>query len=107
MIRESSITPSEFEHMACWEYIDPKQKTQGLFTMSEMKIWSDHGYFKDSLPVRCCRGDPFLEIKRLYPVREQRFCNWPQGRHTGVHRANTPNQHNINIQEALQMHDQR
>jgi hypothetical protein len=62
---------------AHWEYKDRNGKVQGLFTCAQMRNWYQREYFKMSLPVRCRAGDPFVELKELFPPNVQPFVPVP------------------------------
>lgn len=50
-----------------WEYMDPKGKKQGPFTLDQMQKWFSMGAFKADLPLRCDPSDRFTPLRELFP----------------------------------------
>lgn len=70
-----------------WQYVDPKQKIQGPFTLLEMQQWNSMGYFRPDLPMRCDTSDAFVPFAELYPhplIPFQSYPNRPPSRLSGL-----------------------
>ena len=60
---------------ARWSYLDPQRNIQGPFRMSEMKNWSDAGYFKVDLLIRLEGWSNFYPLGIIYPEPGIAFLN--------------------------------
>lgn len=61
-----------------WQYVDPKGKVQGPFTLLEMQLWNSMGYFRADLPMRFDPADPFVELNKLFPPPLVPFESYPR-----------------------------
>jgi len=76
-----SVAPavSQCQKSACpssgWEYVDPRGKTQGPFTLDQMATWQKHGFFFPTLAMRCDPADKFVPFTALWPPGVQPFTH--------------------------------
>lgn len=63
--------------LACWEYVDPKGKNQGPFSLVQMQQWHTYGYFRGDVPMRCTLADRFVPLSELYPHPLVPFQSYP------------------------------
>jgi len=61
-----------------WQYVDPKHNVQGPFTLDQMKLWHEHLFFHDNIPMRCDKSDPFVPLKELFPPPLRPFESYPK-----------------------------
>jgi len=61
-----------------WEYIDPKGRVQGPFSLVEMQGWHSLGYFRPDLPMRCHPADQFIKFAELFPHPQLPFQSYPK-----------------------------
>merc|ERR1712012_433305 len=61
-----------------WEYLDPKGRKQGPFSLEQMMKWHDTGVFKATLPLRCDPNDRFIPLKDLFPHPMVPFLRAPK-----------------------------
>eukprot|EP00929_Paragymnodinium_shiwhaense_P108509 TRINITY_DN74828_c0_g1_i1.p1 TRINITY_DN74828_c0_g1~~TRINITY_DN74828_c0_g1_i1.p1 ORF type:complete len:727 (+),score=153.67 TRINITY_DN74828_c0_g1_i1:98-2278(+) len=61
-----------------WEYIDPKEKIQGPFSIEEMRQWNLAGYFRPQLRMRCFPEDAFVPFSELFPHPLIPFNSYPK-----------------------------
>jgi len=61
-----------------WQYVDPKGNIQGPFSLLEMQLWNNMGYFHSELPMRCDSNDPFVDFNKLFPPPLVPFESYPR-----------------------------
>jgi len=61
-----------------WQYVDPKGRVQGPFTLVEMQSWHGMGYFRGNLPMRCHPDDEFVPFSQLFPPPLSPFESYPR-----------------------------
>lgn len=60
-----------------WEYVDPRRKVQGPFSLTEMRHWNSKGYFRPELLMRCASTDKFIPFSDLFPQPRVPFVSAP------------------------------
>lgn len=61
-----------------WEYMDPKGRKQGPFTLEQMTQWHRMGVFKGTLQVRYDPNDRFVPLQELFPHPMVPFLRAPK-----------------------------
>ena len=56
-----------------WYYRDPAGVVRGPFSTTEMRAWSDKGYFTGSLEIALSDRGPYLPLSSVYPSPERPF----------------------------------
>jgi hypothetical protein len=56
-----------------WWYRDPNNIVRGPFSTTEMRAWSDKGYFNGGLEIALSDRGPFLPLSSVYPAPERPF----------------------------------
>jgi len=56
-----------------WFYRDPASVVRGPFSTTEMRAWSDKGYFTGSLEIALSDRGPYLPLSSVYPSPERPF----------------------------------
>ena len=56
-----------------WWYRDPQGVVRGPFSTTEMKAWSDKGYFSGGLEIALSDRGPYLPLSSVYPSPERPF----------------------------------
>jgi hypothetical protein len=60
-----------------WQYVDKKGRTQGPFSLTEMRQWHEMGYFALDLLLRCDPNDVFSKLADLFPHPMIPFQSYP------------------------------
>ena len=58
------------EKKATWFYKDPSGITRGPYSTTDMRVWSERGYFNGGLEVSRDEKGPFVTLADLYPATE-------------------------------------
>ena len=58
------------EKKLLWYYKDPAGLIRGPFSTTDMRVWSERGFFNGGLEVARDDKGPFLSLADLYPVTE-------------------------------------
>ena len=53
-----------------WYYKDPSGLVRGPFSTTDMRVWSERGYFASSLEIAREETGPFLSLGEVFPVSE-------------------------------------
>jgi hypothetical protein len=56
-----------------WYYRDPAGIVRGPFSTTEMRAWSDKGYFTGTLEIALSDRGPYLPLSAVYPAPERPF----------------------------------
>ena len=56
-----------------WWYRDPAGVFRGPFSTTEMRAWSDKGYFSGGLEIALSDRGPYLPLSAVYPSPERPF----------------------------------
>jgi hypothetical protein len=56
-----------------WWYRDPQGVVRGPFSTTEMKAWSEKGYFSGGLEIALSDRGPYLPLSSVYPPPERPF----------------------------------
>ena len=56
-----------------WWYRDPQGVVRGPFSTTEMKAWSEKGYFSGGLEIALSDRGPYLPLSSVYPSPERPF----------------------------------
>jgi hypothetical protein len=63
-----------------WYYRDPAGVVRGPFSTTEMRAWSDKGYFTGSLEIALSDRGPYLPLSSVYPSPERPFWKYIEPR---------------------------
>eukprot|EP00929_Paragymnodinium_shiwhaense_P050985 TRINITY_DN25669_c0_g1_i1.p1 TRINITY_DN25669_c0_g1~~TRINITY_DN25669_c0_g1_i1.p1 ORF type:complete len:599 (-),score=63.88 TRINITY_DN25669_c0_g1_i1:378-2174(-) len=63
-----------------WQYKDSKGNIQGPFGVVEMHRKNARGQFRPRQLMRCSPSDPWMELRKLFPMPVKRFESYPIGR---------------------------
>jgi hypothetical protein len=71
--QKGSATTAVTGDKKVWWYRDPQGAVRGPFSTTEMKAWSDKGYFSGGLEVALSDRGPYLPLSSVYPSPEKPF----------------------------------
>ena len=70
LLTSTSAALEMMEKKATWFYKDPSGITRGPYSTTDMRVWSDRGYFNGGLEVSRDEKGPFVTLSEIYPATE-------------------------------------
>lgn len=72
-VTAATVAAASVSEKKVWWYRDPQGVIRGPFSTTEMRAWSDKGYFTGGLEVALSDRGPYLPLASVYPSPERPF----------------------------------
>lgn len=72
-VTAATVAAASVAEKKVWWYRDPQGVVRGPFTTTEMRAWSEKGYFSGGLEVALSDRGPYLPLSSVYPSPERPF----------------------------------
>jgi hypothetical protein len=70
---QQAAAPAVSSDKKVWWYRDPAGVVRGPFSTTEMKAWSEKGYFSGGLEIALSDRGPYLPLNSVFPSPERPF----------------------------------
>ena len=72
-VTAATVAAASVSEKKVWWYRDPQGVVRGPFSTTEMRAWSEKGYFSGGLEVALSDRGPYLPLSSVYPSPERPF----------------------------------